>query len=230
MDIEGLGYKTIDLLLAEDLVADPADIFDLRVEDLIDKEGWGEVSAGNLIRAIDGARDRPLARLLAALGIPLVGATVAAVLARRFLDIDAIAGASEDELSAVDGVGPEIARSACSWFADRGNRKLVEKLRSAEVRLLDPEPTGGASPTLLDGITVVITGTLEGFSRDEARSAVADRGGKVTGSVSRNTDVVVAGESPGSKLQRAEELGIPILDEEGFRHLLEDGDGVLHGA
>jgi DNA ligase (NAD+) len=228
MDIEGLGYKTVDLLLREGLIGDPADIFTLRPDDLLDREGWGEVSVGNLMAAIDAARDRPLARMLVGLGIPLVGGTVAGLLARRFLDVEALAGASEEELAAVEGIGPEIARSVASWFADPDNRRLLGKLQSAGVRLADPPPEG-VDAGLLAGVTLVITGTLEGFSRDEAKAAVADRGGRVTGSVSNKTTALVAGESPGSKLQKAESLGVPVLDEAGFAALLEEGPGVLPG-
>jgi len=226
MDIEGLGYKTIDMLLREGLIADPADVFSLTKESLISRERWGEVSVGNLLAAIDAARDRPLARLLTALGIPLVGGTVARVLARRFGSLDGLLGASEDELGSIDGIGPEIARSLRMWSADPESRRLVEKLRAAGVRLAD-EPAAGVDRSLLAGVTVVITGTLEGYSRDQARAAVEDRGGKVAGSVSRKTTAVVVGESPGSKAQKAQELGVPTLDEAAFTRLLAEGPAAL---
>jgi DNA ligase (NAD+) len=222
MDIEGLGYKTVDLLLREGLIADPADIFSLAPESFEGLEGWGEISVGNLMASITAARDRPLARLLIGLGIPLVGGTVARQLARRFVTLDRLAGAAEDDLAAIDGVGPEIASSVRSWFADPDNRSLIEKLQATGVRTADPEPEG-ETRDLLAGVTVVLTGTLEGFTRDEARLAVEDRGGRVTGSVSRKTNVVVAGASPGSKADKAESLGVPVLDEAGFVRLLEEG-------
>ncbi len=222
MDIEGLGYKTIDLLLGEGLVEDAADIFTLSPEALLGREGWGDVSVGNLMAAIDAARLRPLARLIIALGIPLVGSTVAGLLASRFRSMDALLGADEEELGTIGGIGPEIVRSVREWSADPANRQLVDKLRRAGVRLADPEPEGGTAG-LLAGMTLVLTGTLEGFSRDEARAAVEERGGRVTGSVSSRTSTVVAGESAGSKLEEARELGIPVLDEEGFLRLLETG-------
>ena len=159
MDIEGLGYKTIDMLLRERLIADPADLFSLGKDDLISRERWGEVSVGNLLAAIDGARDRPLARLLTALGIPLVGGTVARVLARRFRRLDALLAASEEDLSAVEGIGPEIARSLRAWADDPDSRRLVAKLAAAGVRLADPEEEG-VDRGLLAGVTLVITGTL----------------------------------------------------------------------
>jgi len=229
MDIEGLGYKTIDMLLREGLIADPADVFALTTDHLISRERWGEVSVGNLLAAIDAARDRPLARLLTALGIPLVGGTVARVLARRFHSLDALMGASEEDLGGIEGIGPEIVRSVRAWSADPDSRALVDKLHAAGVRLADEEEAG-VDRGLLTGVTVVITGTLEGFSRDQARAAVEDRGGKVAGSVSRKTTAVVVGESPGSKAQKAQELGVPILDEAAFNRLLAEGPGALGRA
>jgi len=226
MDIEHLGYKTIDLLLSEGLIGDPADIFTLDPEALLGFEGWGEVSVANLMAAIDAARDRPLARLLTALGIPLVGGTVARLLARRFGSLGALLDASPADLEALEGIGPEIVRSVREWAGDPENRALVERLGTAGVRLADPEPEGGRSDVLA-GVSVVLTGTLDGFSRDEAKAAVEDRGGRVTGSVSSKTSALVAGESPGSKMAKAHDLGIPVLDEAGFRRLLEQGPSAL---
>jgi DNA ligase (NAD+) len=222
MDVEGLGYKTVDLLLRERIINNPADIFTLRREDLVDKEGWGEVSVGNLLAAIDIARDRPLARLITALGIPLVGGTVATVLARRFHSLGDLMEAGEADLAAIPGIGPEIVRSVRQWSADPDNRHLVGRLRAAGVRLADPEPEG-VSRMLLADVTVVLTGTFEGLSREAARAAVEERGGRVAGSVSKRTTVLVAGGSPGSKFQKAQELGVPILDEAGFLVLLAEG-------
>ncbi|HUU61483.1 MAG TPA: helix-hairpin-helix domain-containing protein, partial [Acidimicrobiia bacterium] len=219
----------IDMLLREGLIADPADVFALTQDDLISRERWGEVSVGNLLAAIDAARDRPLARLLTALGIPLVGGTVARVLTRRFRSLDALLAASEEDLSSIEGVGPEIVRSLRAWAADPDNRALVEKLRAAGVRLADQDEVG-VDRGLLAGVTLVITGTLDGYSRDQVRSAVEDRGGKVAGSVSKKTTAVVVGESPGSKAQKAQELRVPTLDEAAFSRLLAEGPGVLGGA
>ena len=148
MDIEHLGYKTIDLLLTEGLISDPADIFTLDPEALLAFEGWGETSVGNLMSAIDAARDRPLARLLTALGIPLVGGTVARLLARRFGSMGALLDATPEELEAIDGIGPEIVRSVREWADDPANRALVDRLGAAGVRLADPEPEGGRSDVL----------------------------------------------------------------------------------
>jgi DNA ligase (NAD+) len=226
MDIEGLGYKTIDLLLAESIIDDPADIFTITPDDLLGREGWGEVSVGNLLTAIDAARDRDVARLIAGFGIDHVGGTVARVLAKRFGGIEALSTAGEEDIAAIDGIGPEIAGSVAGWFADPDNQELVEKLRAAGVRMEGPIDASAAGD-LLDGVTIVLTGTLDGFTRDEAKAAVEDRGGKVTGSVSGKTSAVVAGDSPGSKATKAEERGVPVLDEAGFVRLLEDGSAAL---
>ncbi len=226
MDIEGLGYKTVDLLLSKGLIEGPADIFFLTPDDLLQFEGWGEVSVGNLMSAIDEARDRPVANLLVGLGIRHVGGTVAHLLARRFRDIRELLAAGAEELAAVEGVGPIIAESVADWGADEANRALIDRLGEGGVRLVDPEPEGGVSD-VLEGVTVVITGTLDSLGRDAAKAAIEDRGGKVTSSVSGKTTVLVAGESPGSKLAKAEGLGVPVVNEEMFLRLLEEGPGIL---
>lgn len=228
MDIEGLGYKTVDLLLNEGMIKDPADIFTLDPEVLLGFDGWGEVSVNNLLAAIGGAKDRPLARLLAALGIDHVGGTVARALATRFLSLTAIMDATEDDISGIEGIGPEIARSVHEWSNDPDNIELVHRLGEAGVRLDDPEPEAlGEQATPLAGLSFVVTGSLDGYSRDGAKAAIEAAGGKVTGSVSGKTAAVIAGESPGSKLAKAEQLGIPILDEEQFVKLLDEGPAVI---
>ncbi len=227
MDIDGMGYKTIDLLIEEGLIADPADIFFLQPDALLGREGWGELSVSKLMAGIDAARDRPPARLLIGLGIRHVGGTVARALARAFGSIDALLEASEDDIAAIDGVGPTIAASVRDWAQSPETAPLVEKLRRGGLRLAD-EPVETEGSDLLDGITLVVTGTLEGFSRDEAKAAVEDRGGKVTGSVSKNTTAVVAGASPGgSKMTKAADLGIPVIEEEIFNRLLSEGPRIL---
>ncbi len=227
MDIEGLGYQTVDLLLREGLISDPADIFLLQSDDLLGFEGWGEVSVTNLLGAIDGAKDRPLGQVLTALGIPMVGGTVARTLAREFVSMENLMAALEDEITAIHGLGEEIAGSVGQWSQDEDNRRLVAKLAAAGVRLADPEPEPTEHDDLLAGVTVVVTGSLESFTRDEAKAAIESRGGKVTGSVSKRTSAVVAGASPGSKLAKAEQLGVPVLDEAGFVEMLESGPGAL---
>ena len=229
LDIEGLGYQTVDLLLESGLIADPADIFSLDYDRLGEFEGWGELSVQNLAAAIEAAKDRPLGQLLTALGVPMVGGTTARTLAHRFVDIKRLMAATEDEIAAIEGIGPEIAGSVRTWSTDPENRALVAKLGRAGVRLADPEPEASEGSRLLEGMTLVITGTLDGFSRDEAKAAVEARAGKVTGSVSGRTTAIVAGASPGSKVRQAEDLGTPILDEAGFERLLEEGPSALQG-
>jgi len=221
MDIEGLGYKTIDLLLREDLISDPADIFFLEPDDLLGFEGWGEVSVGNLLAAIDGARHRPLHRLLVALGIRHVGGTVARLLSRTFGHLDRLLDATERDLAAIEGIGPTIAASVGDWASDPDNRKLIDRFRAGGVQLADEQAAGASSS--LQGLAVVITGTLSSLGREEAKAAVEDRGGRVASSVSGRTTVVVAGESAGSKLAKARELGVPVIDETAFLRLLEEG-------
>ncbi|MDF1596393.1 MAG: NAD-dependent DNA ligase LigA [Acidimicrobiia bacterium] len=227
MDIEGMGYKTIDLLISEGLISDPADIFFLEPEALLGREGWGDLSVGKLMAGIDEARNRDLARLLIGLGIRHVGGSVARVLARTFRSIDALLAASEEEIAAVEGVGPTIARSVRDWATAPETAPLIAKFRAGGVRLAATEPEA-ATGDLLSGVTLVVTGTLAGFSRDEAKLAVEERGGKVTGSVSKKTTAVVAGDSPGgSKLTNAAELGVPIIDEGRFVLLLDQGPQTL---
>jgi DNA ligase (NAD+) len=227
LDIEGLGYQTVDLLLDGGLIADPADIFTFDFDRLLELEGWGEISVGNLGASIEAAKDRPLGQVLAALGIPMVGGTTARTLARKFVSLERLMTASEEDIAAIDGIGPEIAGSVRAWSSDPENLDLAAKLRAAGVRLEDPEPEEGEEVGLLAGVTVVITGTLDGFSRDDAKAAVETRGGKVTGSVSGRTTAVVAGANPGSKARKAEELGTPVLDEAAFARLLEEGPAAL---
>lgn len=227
MDIEHMGYKTIDLLLERGWINDPAGIFTFDTGQLLEVEGWGEVSVGNLTRAIAAGRERPVARLLTALGIRHVGGTVARLLARHFGGIRELMDATEEEISAIEGIGPVIAAGVVEWFSDPANRDLVDKLGEAGVRLSE-EPPEGVSSDLLTGATFVISGTIEGFTREEAQTAIEERGGKATGSVSAKTTALVVGESPGaSKLSKAEELGIPIVDGESFKELLEKGRSVL---
>ncbi len=227
MDIEGLGYQTVDLLLENDMISDPADIFTLDFERLREFEGWGELSVRNLEAAIEEAKDRPLGQLLSALGVPMVGGTTARALAGRFVSLERLMAATEEDIIALEGIGPEIAGSLFAWSTDADNMALVAKLGAAGVRLADPEAEKTAGH--LTGMVLVITGTLEGFSRQEAKAAVEELGGKVTGSVSGRTTAVVAGTSPGSKVFKARELGTPVLDEEAFVELLEKGAAALEG-
>ena len=220
MDIEGLGIKLVHLFVEEGLISDVADLFRMKPEDLEGREGFAEKRIANLMAAIDAARDRPLARLLVALGIRHVGGTVATLLARRFHTIDLLAAADEEALAEVDGVGPEIGKSVVAWFEVPRNRKLVEELRELGVRLADPELEARAEddgPRPLDGKRLVLTGTLPTLKRSEARGLIEAAGGKVVGGVSKKTDYLVAGENAGSKLSKAEELGVEVVDEDWLR-------------
>jgi DNA ligase (NAD+) len=174
-----------------------------------------------VLASLDAARDRPLWRVLVALSIRHVGPTAAQSLARAFGSLDAIAAASPEELAEAEGVGTIIADAVVEWFAEPWHREIVEKWRRGGVRMADEATSTG--PQTLAGVTVVITGSLEGFTRDGATAAVTDAGGKVASSVSKKTDVVVAGESAGSKLDKAISLGVPVVGIDGFRALLTDG-------
>ncbi len=228
MDIEGMGYKTIDLLISEGLITDPADIFFLEPDALLGREGWGDLSVSKLMDGIDQARNRPVYRLLIGLGIRHVGGTVARALAREFRSVDAILRASEEDIAGIDGVGPTIAASVRAWALAPDTAPLIEKFRDGRVRLADDEPDETVGD-LLAGVTLVITGTLAAYSRDDSKAAVEERGGKVTGSVSKKTTAVVAGDSPGgSKMTKAAELAIPVIDEESFERLLAEGPAAFN--
>jgi DNA ligase (NAD+) len=192
------------------------------------KQGTLSANAARLLGNLADARTRPLWRILVALSIRHVGPTAARALAAEFGSLDAIETASVDALAAVDGVGPTIAASVRDWFAEDWHRAIVSKWRAAGVRLEEEnfDPSRAAA-RLLAGVNVVITGTLPGLSRDEAGEAVRAAGGKVTSSVSKKTDFVVAGENAGSKYDKAVELGIPILDEPAFRLLLTEGPAAI---
>ena len=223
MDIEGLGERTVMLLSELGLVKDAADIYTLTASDLLGQEGWGEVSVGNLLAAIEASKSRPLPRLLTALGIKHLGPAASEALARGFGTLDAIMAAGEADLATTGGVGTVIAESIRRWFADDGNRDMVERLRAAGVEFGKIEVSRLAQ--VLAGKAVVVTGTLDGFSREEAEAAIKDRGGKSPGSVSAKTFAVVTGREPGaSKLTKAETLGVPVLDEAAFTALLETGE------
>ena len=228
MDIEGLGEQRVGQFVAAGLLSDAADCYRLGMPDIEGLEGFGELSARNLIAAIDESRHRPLANLLTALGIRHVGGTVAGALASSFGDLDRIMAASEEELASVEGIGSVIAASVVGFFGSEANRSMVERLRAGGVLfgVAQPGATEHAqlSQTLL-GKSVVVTGSLTGFTREEAEAAITGRGGKSPGSVSAKTTAVVVGEAPGAaKLTKAESLGVPILDEEGFVKLLETGE------
>jgi DNA ligase (NAD+) len=234
-DIEVLGYEAASALLDAGLVTDEGDLFGLTAEDLsrspffVTIGGAPTANAISLLRNLDEARTRPLWRVLVALSIRHVGPTAARALAAAFGSIEAIAQAPAETLTLVDEVGPTIAQSVIAWFAVDWHQAIVTKWREAGVQLADPEFTGqgpqvsAAAAGPLAGVTVVLTGSLPEFTRDEAAEAITGLGGKVSGSVSKKTTFVVAGENPGTKLEKAESLGVPVLDEAGLRVLLSDG-------
>ena len=229
-DIEVLGYEAVSALLDCGLVADEGDVFALTAERLetcpffMVKQGTLSANATRLLANLAEGRTRPLWRILVALSIRHVGPTAARALAAEFGSLQAIEEASVDALAAVEGVGPTIAASLRDWFTVDWHRAIIAKWRDAGVRLEDPDfDPARAAARVLAGVSVVITGTLAELSRDEAGEAVRQAGGKVTSSVSKKTDFVVAGENAGSKYDKAVELGVPILDEAAFRVLLEQG-------
>ena len=174
-----------------------------------------------LFRELEKAKAQPLWRVLVALSIRHVGPRASRALATAFGSMDAIRQASEEELASVDGVGPVIAQALKEWFAEDWHRDIVDRWAAAGVRMADERDE--STPRTLEGLTIVVTGSLEGFSRDEAKESILIRGGKAAGSVSKNTSYVVAGENAGTKLDKAEQLGVPVLDEDGFRALLANG-------
>jgi DNA ligase (NAD+) len=229
-DIEVLGWEAVAALLDGGLVADEGDIFGLTAESLgtlpffVTKDGALKANAVKLLHNLEEVRTRPLWRILVALSIRHVGPTAARALAAEFGSVDAIAAATEGQLNEVEDVGPTIAAAVTAWFAVPWHQEILRKWRDAGVALADPDfdPSARAARPLA-GYTVVITGTLAGRSRTEAAEAAEGLGAKVSGSVSKKTSFVVAGDSPGSKYDKAVSLGIPVLDEEGFVILLEKG-------
>ncbi len=226
MDIDGLGPAVITSLLAAGLVKDAADLYSLTKEQVLPLERIGEKSAQNLIEAIDKSRQAGLARLLFALGIRFVGVKAAGILARRFGDIDRIAAATAEELTAIEEIGPKIAGSVVTWFAVPANLALIDKFRRAGVKLTE-ERVETAGPRPFAGKTFVLTGTLTALTRSEATARIEALGGKVAGSVSKKTDYVVAGEEAGSKLDKARALNVAVLDEAAFGELLSSAPDVV---
>ena len=223
MDIEGFGEQRVRLFQSMGMLADVADVYRLDWDRLRQLDGFGDTSIGNLQAAIEASKQRPLANLLVGLNIRHVGGAGAEVLARAFGHLDRIMAASVDELAAVEGIGPTIAQSVHDWFALPANRAIIEKLRQSGVNFEGPEAPD--APQTLVGLAVVVTGTLAGFTRDGAEAAIKAHGGKSPSSVSKKTTAVVVGDGPGaSKLTKATELGVPILDEAGFEHLLSTGE------
>lgn len=220
MDIEGLGERGVRLLLSQKLVHDEADLFTLTADDLLPLEGFGEKKVQNLLDSIHSAKDRPLARLVSALGIRGVGGTVAEMLVRHYTTMDALAAATSDDLQTIEGMGPHTASTIVEWFANPRNQALIEKLRAAGVRMIEEPQIDTTATDRLAGLTFVLTGTLPHLQRNEAKALIEKHGGKVVGSVSKKTSYVVVGDEPGSKLTKAQELGVPLLDEVGLLELI----------
>ena len=232
MDIEGFGPAVTEQILGNGLIGDVGDIYRLTREQLGTLERMGEKSAGNLLQGIEASKDRPLDRLLFSLGIPHVGERAARQIAEHFRSIDAIGAATEEELVAVPEIGPKIAESIVSFFQNERNLKIIEKLKDAGLRMELEAPadgadsgteygadSGGETRALADKI-VVITGTLPNYSREEMAGRIESAGGRVTSSVSKKTDYLVAGENAGSKLKKAQSLGVEILNEEETEALI----------
>jgi DNA ligase (NAD+) len=219
MNVENLGSKTGEMLVAQGLIHDVADLYYLTADDLLPLEGFQQKKVENLLAGIEASKQSPFPHVLAALGIRGVGVTVAEVLASHFGSMDALAGAGREDLEAVEGIGPHTATAVIEWFCSPHNQALVDKLRRAGVKMVAERPAAEPGALALAGLTFVITGTLPTLSRSEAKAFVVRHGGKVAGSVSRNTDYLVVGENPGSKLAKAAELGIQVVDEPALRAL-----------
>ncbi|TRW81442.1 NAD-dependent DNA ligase LigA [Mycolicibacterium sp. 018/SC-01/001] len=226
-DIEGLGYEAAIALLQAGVITDEGDLFGLTAEDLLRTELFttkaGQVSANGkrLLANLEKAKAQPLWRVLVALSIRHVGPTAARALATEFGSLDAITSASEEQLAGTEGVGPTIAAAVTEWFTVDWHRAIVDKWRAAGVRMEDERDA--SIERTLEGLSIVVTGSLTGFSRDDAKEAIIARGGKAASSVSKKTAYLVAGDAPGSKYDKAIELGVPVLDEDGFRRLLDGG-------
>ncbi|HZA89863.1 MAG TPA: NAD-dependent DNA ligase LigA, partial [Solirubrobacterales bacterium] len=220
MDIEGLGEKNAERFLAEGLIGDPADIYDLTAERIAELDGFAEISAQNLTDEIDRSKERPFGIVLYALGLPGIGYVNANALADHFGSIDALLAADADQITEVEGIGPVLAEQLTEELSEEANLDLIRRLRERGLRFELSAAERRAEGGPLEGKTFVLTGALPELTREEATALIKRAGGKVTGSVSSKTDYVVAGEDPGSKLAKAQELGTEILDEDGLRDLV----------
>lgn len=225
MDIEGLAEKGIRQLIKVGLVKDEADLFTLKAETLKDLDGYGDLKIANLLKSIETAKTRPLDRVVGALGIPGVGGTVVKLLLKKFPSIEALMNATPEALDEISGIGEGLAKTIADWFTDPRNRALIEKLRAVGVEM-KPLETSVTVSNALSGLTFVLTGTLPTLSRDEAAALIESHGGKVSGSVSKKTSYVVAGESAGSKLEKAMQLGVAVLDEAALQALITANNSI----
>ncbi len=224
MDIEGLGIKQTTTLLEKGLIRQVADLYTLDKDDLLELERFGETSVANLLSAIEASKERPFSRVLVAVGIQHVGSEVAELLARHFPNIDALMNASQEDLEAVQSIGPKIAEAVVAYFGNESNRAVIEKLRTVGVTM-ESEQVEEPVEQVLDGLRFVVTGRLERFSRSEITGRIKDLGGAVSGSVSKKTDYVVAGEDAGSKLADAEKLSVPVITEGDLLDLVQSRSG-----
>ena len=220
MDIEGFGFRQAQLFVELGFVHDVGDIYYLTADQLLPLEGFAEKKVSNLLTAIEASKERGPARLLTALGIQGVGGSVAFLLVDTYGSLDALAATSQEELEQIPGIGPKLAHSVADWFARETNRRVVRKIEQAGVRT-EQEQVEAAGPQPLEGLTFVITGTLPTLSREQAKALIEAHGGRVTGSVSSRTDYLLAGERAGSKLAKAEKLGVQVLDEAAIRDMIE---------
>jgi DNA ligase (NAD+) len=210
----------------EGLVHDVADLYALTAEQLLPLEGFAEKKAANLVEAIQASKAQPLARVLTGLGIRGIGTAVAQLCVDRYPSLAELAAAPAEELEDVHGLGPHTAANVGQWFATEHNQQLVDKLDRAGVRVAEERPAGedegaaDAAPAPLEGLSFVITGTLPSLTRDEAKALIVEQGGRVTGSVSSKTDYLLCGEKAGSKLRKAEQLGVPVIDEAALREMV----------
>ena len=221
LDIVGLGEKIVEQLVDEGLVNNAADLYTLKLEDLLGLEGFAQKKAENILESIEASKQQPLSRLIYALGIKGVGAVVSEQLAQEYRSLDRLQTVTQEELESLEGIGPNIAQAIVDWFSLPANQKVLDQLKSVGMWPVAAEEQ--VIGTALEGKTFVITGTLDSFTRDEARDYIQSFGGKVTSSVSTKTDYLVAGENAGSKLQKAQDLGVEILDESALRALAERG-------
>ena len=222
MDIVGLGSKIVEQLVDAGLVHDVADLYTLTRENLLGLEGFAEKKADNLLASIETSRQQPLARLINALGVHGVGEVMAVDLTRVYPDLEALSQTTIEALQRIEGVGPNIAQAIVDWFARPANRQVLEKLRKAGVWPIAEQKAAPTGPQPLTGLTFVITGTLPGFSREGAKEFIQQYGGKVTDSVTKKTNYLVAGDSAGSKLEKARELGVKVVDEPALRSMVEN--------
>jgi DNA ligase (NAD+) len=230
MDVEGMGVRTVRLLVDKGLLHSAADLYQLKGEDVLALDGFAEKSTESMLASIEATKDRPLAQLLAALGIRGVGWTVASALARHFGSLDRLKGATKESLEEIEGMGPHTSRNVLHWFNQERNLWLIERLRAAGLRMED-ELAERSGPLPLAGMSFVITGTLPSMSRDRAKALIEENGGKVTGSVSGRTGYLVAGDKPGAtKLAGARRHGVAVIGEAELLQLVEGHGGEAAGA